>query len=101
VVAKSPVRILPVFQYVAGDVEPIYPEDLPKGAFNTIQAKGLAGSSKEFTVCGTVVGTRISRAGNILLNLDKQFPNQIFTVFIKKEFIPNFTTIPVLPNPIP
>ncbi len=83
-------------EIAAGDVEPIYPEDLEKGTFNTIQAKGLAGSSKEYTVCGTVVGARTSRAGNILLNLDKQFPNQIFTVFIKKEFIPNFSYNPEL-----
>ena len=74
----------------SGDVEPIYAFNLPKGAYNTVQAKNLAGDSREYTVCGTVVSARKSRAGNILLNLDKQFPNQIFTVFIRKEHIVNF-----------
>jgi len=26
----------------------------------------------------------------VLINLDKQFPNQVFTVFVKKEHIVNF-----------
>ena len=41
-----------------------------------------------------MVGARLSRAGNILINLDKQFPNQVFTVFIKKENITNFSYKP-------
>ena len=38
---------------------------------------------------------RVSRAGNVLLNLDKQYPNEIFTVFIKKEDLVNFGYDPV------
>lgn len=78
----------------AGDVDPLYPPSLPKGYFNTIQANQKNG--KDCTVCGTVVGARRSRKGNILLNLDKQFPNQIFTVFIRKEHIINFGYDPEL-----
>jgi endonuclease G len=48
------------------------------------------GHADPVTVCGTVVGARLSRAGNMLINMDKQFPNQVFTVFIKKEDIINF-----------
>ena len=77
-------------EVAGGDVEPVYPPGLPPNHFNTVQAKNLAGSNKVATVCGTVVGARTSRAGNVLLNLDKQFPNQVFTVFIKKEHLQNF-----------
>ncbi len=37
----------------------------------------------------------VSRAGNVLLNLDKQYPNEIFTVFVKKEDLVNFGYDPV------
>ncbi len=77
-----------------GDVEPIYPPSLGPNQFNTVQAKNLAGTNQNCAVCGTAVGARTSRAGNILINLDKQFPNQVFTVFIKKENIPNFSYNP-------
>jgi len=74
----------------SADVEPLAQEKLPRGHFNTTIAKDWSGRNEEITVCGTVVGARISRAGNVLLNLDKQFPNQVFTVFIRKEDIVNF-----------
>lgn len=77
-------------EIAAGDVEPVYPPSLPPNHFNTVQAKNLAGQNQSCWVCGTVVSARISRSGNVLLNLDKQFPNQVFTVFIRKEHIPNF-----------
>ncbi len=73
-----------------GDVDPIYPPSLPSYHFNSKQAKIYLNSSKKINVCGTVVSARASRKGNIILNLDKQFPNQLFTIFIKKENINNF-----------
>ena len=76
------------------DVEPLAQESLPKNYFNTDIAKQYTKSNSTITVCGTVVGARLSRAGNVLINLDKQFPNQVFTVFIKKEHIPNFSYKP-------
>lgn len=76
------------------DAEPLSQEGLPRNHFNTLIAKESSNKNNEIYVCGTVVGARISRAGNILLNLDKQFPNQIFTVFIKKEDIANFNYKP-------
>ena len=72
------------------DVEPLAQETMPRNHFNTEQAKSWMANNTEITVCGTVVGARLSRAGNMLINLDRQFPNQVFTVFVKKEDIINF-----------
>lgn len=72
------------------DADPLPQQALPKNHFNTVIAKDWAGRAETINVCGRVVGTRKSRAGNILINLDKQFPNQVFTVFVKKEDILNF-----------
>ncbi|HMJ46522.1 MAG TPA: DNA/RNA non-specific endonuclease, partial [Ferruginibacter sp.] len=72
------------------DAEPLAQDSLPKNHFNSIVAKQSVNRMEDIYVCGTVVGARLSRAGNVLLNLDKQFPNQVFTVFIKKEDIINF-----------
>lgn len=76
------------------DAEPLAQESLPKNYFNTDIAKQYTKGNSTITVCGTVVGARLSRAGNVLINLDKQFPNQVFTVFIKKENITNFSYKP-------
>jgi endonuclease G len=72
------------------DLEPLAQETLPRNHFNTDVAKQWMGHNDPVSVCGTVVGARLSKAGNMLINLDKQFPNQVFTVFIKKEDILNF-----------
>ena len=77
-----------------GDVEPIYPPSLPPGHFNTVQAKMHAKANKEITVCGTVVSTRYSRSGNLWFNLDKKFPNQIFSFYISKKDLANFSFDP-------
>ena len=74
----------------ASDVEPLEQEKMQRNYFNTTIAKQWVGQNQEIHVCGTVVGARLSRAGNVLINLDKQFPNQVFTVFVKKEDIINF-----------
>lgn len=79
----------------AGDVEPLYAPDLPKNHFNTVQAKRLMDRAEEVHVCGKVVGGRVSQKGNVLLNLDKQFPNQVFTVFVRKQYLVNFEYEPV------
>ena len=77
-----------------GDVEPIYPPSLPSGHFNTVQAKQHAKANKVITVCGTVVSTRYSRSGNLWFNLDKKFPNQIFSFYIAKKDLANFSFDP-------
>lgn len=78
----------------AGDVEPLYPPNLPPNHFNTIQARRYMGNGEEIEVCGTVVSTRRSRSGNLWMNVDKQFPNQVFSVFIKKKDLINFSYQP-------
>lgn len=77
-----------------GDVAPLFPPSLPPGHFNTVQAKLYIGKGEEITVCGAVVGARRSRSGNVWLNIDKQFPNQIFSVFIRQDDLPNFSYAP-------
>jgi len=78
----------------AGDVEPLYPPDLPPNHFNTIQARRYMGNGEVIEVCGTVVSTRRSRSGNLWMNVDKQFPNQVFSVFIRKKDLVNFSYQP-------
>lgn len=77
-----------------GDVDPIYPPSLPRGHFNTEQAKQYMGENKTITVVGKVVGSRYSRSGNLWFNLDKQFPDQIFSIFIRKDDLVNFVGDP-------
>jgi len=86
----------------SADAEPLAQETLPRNHFNTVQAKGWMSNNTEITVGGTVVGARLSRAGNMLINLDRQFPNQVFTVFVKKEDIVNFNydLVEVLKNKV-
>ncbi|MCU0440370.1 MAG: DNA/RNA non-specific endonuclease [Raineya sp.] len=76
------------------DVEPIYPPDLPTNTFNTVQAKIYINSGKKIKVCGTVVSTKLSSKGNIFINLDKRFPNQIFSISIFKDKVSNFSYAP-------
>lgn len=77
-----------------GDLEPLSQPALPRNHFNTVVGGRYAGKSEEITVCGTVVGSRYSRTGNLWLNLDKQFPNQTFSVFVRKQDLPNFSEDP-------
>lgn len=79
----------------AGDVEPLAAESLPPAHFNTVQAKLYMGRNQEIKVCGKVVSARASRNGNILLNLDQKYPNELFTVFINKEQLVNFSYNPL------
>ena len=85
---SDPTSWLPVASF--SDVDPLPQEKLERNHFNTTIARQWVGQNQEVSVCGTVVGARLSRAGNVLINLDKQFPNQVFTVFVKKEDIVNF-----------
>ncbi len=78
-----------------GDVIPKSAPDLPKGHFNTIDAKNFMQDGSTVQVVGTVVSARKSRKGNALINLDRKYPNQIFTIFIKKEDLVNFPYDPV------
>lgn len=76
------------------DIAPLNPATLPPNTFNTVQAKLYADENKKITVRGTVVSTKLSSKGNIFLNLDKQFPNQIFSISIFKDKTVNFPYAP-------
>jgi len=76
-----------------GDVPPLNPTTLEKGMINSVQAQYNIGTKS--TVCGTVVSTKYSeKSGATFLNLDKKFPNQIFSVTIWKDNRANFSYIP-------
>lgn len=77
-----------------GDALPLKAENLPRNTFNTMQAQYYMGKNQSIKVCGTVVSTKLSSKGNIFLNLDKKFPNQIFTVTIFKDNTANFSYAP-------
>lgn len=77
-----------------GDVEPLDATALPRNTFNTQQASLYAGKRDEITVCGKVVSAKLSSKGNVFLNLDKMFPNHIFTVTIFQQNVPNFSYAP-------
>ena len=77
-----------------GYKKPIAPDALPKNAINTAMAKQWVDNAKDIKVCGTVVSARASRRGNILINLDQPFPDQVFTIFIRKEYLVNFAYDP-------
>ncbi|GAB5555246.1 MAG: hypothetical protein Sapg2KO_48370 [Saprospiraceae bacterium] len=79
----------------ASEVSPLSPTSLPKNHFNTTQAKRYQNSNEVISVCGTAVDARKSRSDNVLINLDKRYPNQVFTVFIRKEQVVNFGQDPV------
>ncbi len=77
---------------VITDVAPLRPP-LPDGKYNTVQARLHEG--KTITVCGTVVATKYSKkSGATFLNLDKKFPNQLFSVSIWKDNRNNFSYAP-------
>ncbi|MCC6601527.1 MAG: DNA/RNA non-specific endonuclease [Crocinitomicaceae bacterium] len=82
-------------EVASGDVEPIPMTQMKRGRINTVVAKDWMGSSSEIIVCGKVVGGRRSRAGNIILNLDKQYPNDIFSIFIREADLVNFDYDPL------
>lgn len=81
-------------ELAGGDIVPLFPPDLPPNHFNTVQSRQFMGKGTVVNVCGTVVSTRYSRSGNLWLNIDKKFPNQIFSVFIRKKDLPNFSFDP-------
>lgn len=75
-----------------GEVEPLK-APLPKGMFNTVQAKYHIG--KTVTVCGTVVSTRkTAKAKAIYLNFDRMHPHQDFYATIWEYNGPNFSYDP-------
>jgi len=65
-----------------GDRMPLTKAEMPAKSFNTRDARAFMGTNRKATICGTVVSTHKSQKGNTFLNLDKSFPNQIFSITI-------------------
>ncbi|MEM9922053.1 MAG: DNA/RNA non-specific endonuclease, partial [Bacteroidota bacterium] len=78
-----------------GDVLPVAFEKLGRKMYNTVMAAKLIGVNENVSVIGTVVSGRKSRKGNLILNLDKQYPKQIFNIFIRKEDLIHFDSDPL------
>ncbi len=72
------------------DVVYISTDKLPKNAVNTTRVNGLINSSKRQTVCGKVVSTKKHKKGHVFIDLDKKFPNQVFSLTIFESSIKNF-----------
>ena len=79
-----------------GNATPIKQFSLPSKHFNTTTGIKQAKSNKVVIVCGKVVDTRFSRKGHAWLNLDEKYPNQIFSVMIRKEELVNYPFDPVI-----
>lgn len=67
---------------------------LPKSTINTYSAKSNTNSGKKHTVCGTVVGAKKHQKGHVFIDVDKKFPNQIFSVSIFESELKNFSYQP-------
>ena len=78
----------------ANDVLAIDKLSLPKNVDNTYTADTHVNDGKIHTVCGTAVSTKKSNKGNVFINLDKRFPNQIFSVSIFEKSVKNFSYEP-------
>ena len=77
-----------------GDAAMIRPEKLGKGRYNTLQAYEFVDKGKTVEICGTVVSTFKSKNNNVFINLDKKFPNTIFTLTIWSRNQANFSYPP-------
>jgi endonuclease G, mitochondrial len=77
-----------------GDVEPFPALSLKKGQFNTDQATSKVGQ-KVSIVGKVVIAKYIAKSNATFLNLDKQFPNQNFTICIWKDGMRNFSYQPI------
>ena len=74
-----------------GEVAPLK-APLPKGYFNTIQAKYKVG--EKTNICGTIVATKKSRKEAIYLNFDQKYPRNVFYATIWKNNQNNFSYDP-------
>lgn len=78
------------------EATPMTSSELPKDAHNTVEAAQYIDYPKEVKICGTVVNTHKSGKGNIFLDLDKNFPNKVFSVTIWSNDVVNFDYQPEL-----
>ena len=72
------------------DVKAISFQRFPKKVENTKQARAYVNDGRRHTVGGKVVSTRKHEKGHVFINLDKKFPNQVFSISIFDKSIKNF-----------
>ena len=76
------------------ETAPLKGKNLPKDCYNTVQSYKFIDSNKKVTVCGTVSSTKKTRKGHVFINLDRSFPNQIFSITIWNSNAINFSYQP-------
>ena len=76
------------------DVPPMDAEKLGRGRFNTVQARMFVDNGDKKEICGSVVSTHLSKNSHTFINLDKSFPNQIFSITIWNSNLHNFSYQP-------
>ena len=76
------------------DVPPMDAEKLGRGRFNTVQARMFVDNGDKKEICGSVVSTHLSKNNHTFINLDKSFPNQIFSITIWNSNLHNFNYQP-------
>ena len=76
------------------DVLPIEENTLGKGKFNSVQASRFINSGKRKKFVEQLFSTHISRKTDTFVNIDKSFPNQIFSLTIWKSNAHNFSYVP-------
>jgi endonuclease G len=76
------------------NVKLLRPDELEKGQYNTLQAYDHADTGKKVSICGTVVSTFKSKNNNVFINLDRRFPNAVFSINIWSSNIQNFSYQP-------
>jgi len=74
-----------------GEVTPLK-APLPKGYFNTLQAKYKVGEKTK--ICGAVVAAKRSRKDAVYLNFDQKYPRNVFYASIWKNNQNNFSYDP-------
>ncbi len=78
------------------NVAPMLSNEMPKNAYNTAESSQFIDYPKEVEICGTVVSAHKSAKGNVFINLDKGFPNQVFSITIWAKDVLNFDYQPEL-----
>ena len=81
-------------QRLKNDVKAIEQKRLPKRALSTYSIHLFQDDGKKHNVCGKVVSTKKTASGHVFINLDKQFPNQIFSISIFESNMVNFDYAP-------
>lgn len=77
---------------ILADVAPLAVNQRPRNTANTYDAAHFI--NQKITVCGKVVSTKKTESGAVFVNLDRKFPNQIFTISIWSADLRNFSYRP-------